>query len=71
MRAGVLIMAAMIQLRHLISCLGVFALTASSVGVIGCGPDMNAVANRLRQQTIDQDRQIGDLKQKVASRDDY
>jgi hypothetical protein len=68
--AGVLIMPAMIQLRHFISYVGVIALMASSLALSGCGPDLNAAANRLRQQTIDQDRQIGDLKQKVASRDE-
>jgi hypothetical protein len=31
-----------------------------------CGPDMNAVANRLREQTIKQDREIADLKAKLA-----
>jgi len=62
-------MPGMIQVRHFISAFGGFALMAIALALNGCGPDMNAAANRLRQQTIDQDRQIGDLKQKIASRD--
>jgi len=41
---------------------------AGAVG--GCsGPDMNAVANRLRQENLEQKRQIGDLQDKLKNRD--
>jgi hypothetical protein len=36
----------------------------------GCGgPDMNAVANRLRQENLDQKAQISDMQEKLQSRD--
>jgi len=34
-----------------------------------CGPDLNSVANRLREQTMQQDREIADLKDKLARSD--
>ncbi len=38
-------------------------------GLVGCGPNFEASANRLRAQTITQEREISDLKEKVTARD--
>jgi len=34
-----------------------------------CGPDYNKIANRLREQTMQQESQIKDLQEKLAARD--
>jgi hypothetical protein len=47
-----------------VAFLGVFGLLAS-----GCGPDMSAVANRLRKENLDQRGQIQDLQERVKNRD--
>jgi hypothetical protein len=48
---------------------GGIAVCLLAAGLPACGPNMNAIANRLREQTIKQDREIADLKEKLASRD--
>jgi hypothetical protein len=50
------------RLRLGIAMLGCLSLVA-------CGPDMNAVANRLREQNITQEKQIGTLQEQVKERD--
>jgi hypothetical protein len=34
-----------------------------------CGPDYNAIANRLREKNMEQEQQLGNLKEKLAARD--
>jgi hypothetical protein len=48
---------------------GIIAATIIALALAGCGPNMNLVANRLREQNMKQDRQIADLKEKLAARD--
>jgi hypothetical protein len=43
--------------------------TLLAAGIAGCGPDYNAVANQLRMQTIQQQRQISDLQAKLTASD--
>jgi hypothetical protein len=45
-------------------CLGVFSWLMA-----GCGPDMSAVANRLRKENLEQRGQITDLQEKIRNRD--
>jgi hypothetical protein len=48
---------------------GVVPLILIAMSLPACGPDMNAVANRLREKTIQQDRELAGLKDKVTRRD--
>ena len=53
-------------------CFASSCLRVSSVALLalaGCGPNYSQVADRLRRQTIEQEAQIKDLNQKVATRD--
>lgn len=45
------------------------AVIGAVLGLASCGPDLNPVANRLREQTLRQDREIADLKDKLALRE--
>ena len=52
------------------SWLRVYALLALALTLVSCmGPDMNAVANRLRQTTMDQAAQIATQKETISNRD--
>lgn len=42
---------------------------AGALALAACGPDFQAVSNRLRQQTIDQQQQIDTLKAELKNRD--
>jgi hypothetical protein len=47
--------------------IGTVLAMAAALGA--CGPDMNAVANRLREENLDQKAQIADLQDKLRNRD--
>jgi hypothetical protein len=42
---------------------------AAASTVIGCGPDYNGIANRLRKENLDQRSQISTLNEKLTNRD--
>lgn len=49
--------------------LAALCLLAAAIALPACGPNYNAVANRLREQNIAQQQQISTLKDKIAARD--
>lgn len=51
---------------RMLLCLGT---VVSCAALAACGPDYNAIANRLRQENMDQRSALGDLQDQIKNRD--